>query len=268
MLRIGLIGAGRIAHVHARSIAGNPDTTLALVADVVADAAKSLADAHGARSTDDIDAVFTDPEVDAAWDLVRAEVTEGRQAYVVCPLIDESEKLEVASATETFERDFWKAEDIDAFYKSKGNADLPSARVLAAGVAEWRRSTQGQVIDREGTRDRLATTMGAAVAKEIDELSDRLLGRALRGAVRHRVGHHAQLHHDRESAEHQPRRRRAGYRGGAVRDRDRPVRRHPGSDRVQPLQPWHQPDRGAVEPLRRRVPRDLVAPARPRALRH
>ncbi len=65
MLRIGLIGAGRIAHVHARSIAGNPDTTLALVADVVADAAKSLADAHGARSTDDIDAVFTDPEVDA-----------------------------------------------------------------------------------------------------------------------------------------------------------------------------------------------------------
>ena len=40
----------------------------------------------------------------AAWADVRAEVAAGRQAYVVCPLIDESEKLEVASAEETFER--------------------------------------------------------------------------------------------------------------------------------------------------------------------
>jgi ATP-dependent DNA helicase RecG len=40
----------------------------------------------------------------AVWDDVRAEVAEGRQAYVVCPLIDESEKLEVASAEETFTR--------------------------------------------------------------------------------------------------------------------------------------------------------------------
>jgi ATP-dependent DNA helicase RecG len=40
----------------------------------------------------------------AAWGDVRSEVTQGRQAYVVCPLIDESEKLEVASAQETFER--------------------------------------------------------------------------------------------------------------------------------------------------------------------
>ena len=46
----------------------------------------------------------TDPDVDAAWDLVRREVEAGRQAYVVCPLIEESEKLEVSSATETFER--------------------------------------------------------------------------------------------------------------------------------------------------------------------
>ena len=40
----------------------------------------------------------------AVWADVRSEVAEGRQAYVVCPLIDESEKLEVASAEETFER--------------------------------------------------------------------------------------------------------------------------------------------------------------------
>ena len=40
----------------------------------------------------------------AAWDEVRTEVAAGRQAYVVCPLVGESDKLEVASAEETFER--------------------------------------------------------------------------------------------------------------------------------------------------------------------
>jgi ATP-dependent DNA helicase RecG len=39
-----------------------------------------------------------------AWADVRHEVAEGRQAYVVCPLIEESDKLEVASAEETFQR--------------------------------------------------------------------------------------------------------------------------------------------------------------------
>jgi ATP-dependent DNA helicase RecG len=38
------------------------------------------------------------------WNDVLHEVGDGRQAYVVCPLIDESEKLEVASAEETFQR--------------------------------------------------------------------------------------------------------------------------------------------------------------------
>jgi ATP-dependent DNA helicase RecG len=38
------------------------------------------------------------------WADVRDEVAAGRQAYVVCPLIEESEKLEVASAEETYQR--------------------------------------------------------------------------------------------------------------------------------------------------------------------
>ncbi len=46
-----------------------------------------------------------DPEAEAeVWDHVRAQVAEGRQAYVVCPLVEESEKLEVRSAEETLER--------------------------------------------------------------------------------------------------------------------------------------------------------------------
>jgi ATP-dependent DNA helicase RecG len=43
-------------------------------------------------------------EETGVWADVRAEVGAGRQAYVVCPLIDESEKLEVASAEETHRR--------------------------------------------------------------------------------------------------------------------------------------------------------------------
>ncbi|WP_420450547.1 ATP-dependent DNA helicase RecG [Ilumatobacter sp.] len=39
-----------------------------------------------------------------AWADVRDQVAAGRQAYVVCPLIDESDKLEAASALETHER--------------------------------------------------------------------------------------------------------------------------------------------------------------------
>jgi ATP-dependent DNA helicase RecG len=38
------------------------------------------------------------------WDHVREQVAAGRQAYVVCPLVEGSDKLEVRSAEETFER--------------------------------------------------------------------------------------------------------------------------------------------------------------------
>ena len=41
---------------------------------------------------------------DAAWELVRAEVAAGRRAYVVCPLVEGSDKMEAASAAETLER--------------------------------------------------------------------------------------------------------------------------------------------------------------------
>ena len=48
--------------------------------------------------------VRTDAEEAAMWAAVRAEVAAGRQAYIVCPLIEESEKLDAASATETHDR--------------------------------------------------------------------------------------------------------------------------------------------------------------------
>ena len=36
------------------------------------------------------------------WENVRKEIDAGRQAYVVCPLIEDSEKLQVHSAEEVF----------------------------------------------------------------------------------------------------------------------------------------------------------------------
>jgi biopolymer transport protein TolQ len=87
-----------------------------------------------------------------------------------------------------FERDFWRAEDIDAFHKAESDRDLPSARVFAAGVQEWRRSTAGGNIDKAGTRERLASAMASAAALEIDQLSDRLNILATVGSVAPFVG--------------------------------------------------------------------------------
>ena len=90
---------------------------------------------------------------------------------------------------ERFERDFWKSDDIDRFHEARGKSEIPSARVLAAGIAEWRRSTNGRgKVDREGTRSRLAVALGAAVASEIDKLSNRLNILATVGAVAPFVG--------------------------------------------------------------------------------
>lgn len=48
--------------------------------------------------------VHTPIEIESMWADVRRRLDAGEQAYVVCPLIEESEKLEVASAQETFDQ--------------------------------------------------------------------------------------------------------------------------------------------------------------------
>jgi ATP-dependent DNA helicase RecG len=46
----------------------------------------------------------TPAELDGVYRLVEDEVAAGRQAFVVCPLVEESDKLEAASATAEYER--------------------------------------------------------------------------------------------------------------------------------------------------------------------
>jgi biopolymer transport protein TolQ len=89
---------------------------------------------------------------------------------------------------ERFERDFWKSEDIDSFYEARGRSEVPSAKVLAAGIAEWRRSTAGRAIDKEGTRSRLAVALHSAVGAETDRLASRLNILATVGSVAPFVG--------------------------------------------------------------------------------
>ena len=94
----------------------------------------------------------------------------------------------LGAESDKFERDFWKADDVDRFYDQRGKEDLPSAKVFAAGLTEWRRSTAGTRVDRDGTRSRLAVAMHSAVGAEVDRLASRLNILATVGSVAPFVG--------------------------------------------------------------------------------
>ena len=94
----------------------------------------------------------------------------------------------VRRKSEKFERAFSSADNVDKFYDEHGKSQLPMAKVLAAGVKEWRRSTARGPIDRDGTRQRLATAMNATIAHEVDRLADRLNFLATVGSVAPFVG--------------------------------------------------------------------------------
>jgi biopolymer transport protein TolQ len=87
-----------------------------------------------------------------------------------------------------YEDDFWKARDFEAFQAERGKGELPSAKVAAAGFAEWKRSASGKTIDRAGARERLALAIDSAVAQEADGLAQRLNFLATVGSVAPFVG--------------------------------------------------------------------------------
>ncbi|WP_293703955.1 MULTISPECIES: protein TolQ [unclassified Sphingopyxis] len=91
-------------------------------------------------------------------------------------------------ASENFERDFWRADNIDKFFDKNSGEELPSAKVLAAGISEWRRSTKSKIIDRDGTRERLGIAMNSAVAGEVDRLAEKIGTLATIGSVAPFVG--------------------------------------------------------------------------------
>ena len=64
MIRFGVIGAGRIGKVHARTIAGNSKAKLVYVADALPQAAEGLANAYGAIVAS-VDEIIASKDVDA-----------------------------------------------------------------------------------------------------------------------------------------------------------------------------------------------------------
>ncbi|SLN46581.1 Inositol 2-dehydrogenase [Aquimixticola soesokkakensis] len=94
MLKVGLLGAGRIGQVHAVNIAGHARSTLVAVSDVVEGAAQSLAAKYGAqaRSSDDIlndpaiDAVLVATSTDTHSDLIEKAVAAGKAVLCEKPV--------------------------------------------------------------------------------------------------------------------------------------------------------------------------------------
>ncbi|MCZ7661968.1 MAG: helicase-related protein [Thermoleophilia bacterium] len=73
--------------------------------------------------------VFPDQR-EALWTLVRRELDSGRQVYVVCPLVEESEALQAASATAVFEK--LKAGELAGYHLALLHGQLPSSDKRAA----------------------------------------------------------------------------------------------------------------------------------------
>ncbi len=94
MLRTGLLGAGRIGHVHAKAITGHAASELTAVSDYVPEAAEKLAAEYGstARTTDEI---LADPQIDAVLiatstdthsDLIEAATAAGKAVLCEKPV--------------------------------------------------------------------------------------------------------------------------------------------------------------------------------------
>lgn len=106
MIKVGLLGAGRIAGVHATAITSNPDSQLAAVSDYIPENAERLARQYGstARTTDEIiaddtiDAVLIATSTHTHSDLIEAATATGKAVLCEKP-VDLS--LERARACQT-----------------------------------------------------------------------------------------------------------------------------------------------------------------------
>jgi myo-inositol 2-dehydrogenase / D-chiro-inositol 1-dehydrogenase len=94
MINVGLLGAGRIAGVHATAITSNPGSTLAAVSDYYLENAEKLARQYGttARTTeeiiadDGIDAVLIATSTDTHSDLIEAATAAGKAVLCEKPV--------------------------------------------------------------------------------------------------------------------------------------------------------------------------------------
>ncbi|MBT2372188.1 inositol 2-dehydrogenase [Pseudomonas fluorescens] len=105
MLRIAVLGAGRIAKIHAANVAAHPDAHLVLVADPWREGVDALAaqlgceaayDCAAVLSRDDIDAVVIGTPTDTHIDLLLVAVTQGKAVLCEKPIDLDIAKARVA----------------------------------------------------------------------------------------------------------------------------------------------------------------------------
>ncbi|MBF9051807.1 inositol 2-dehydrogenase [Roseobacter sp. HKCCD9010] len=94
MLRLGILGCGRIGQVHAQSIGQVPNAELVAVADAMPAAADALASASGAEAraaedilgAGDIDAVVIGTPTDTHFDLIQAAAANRKAVFCEKPI--------------------------------------------------------------------------------------------------------------------------------------------------------------------------------------
>ena len=94
MLKVGLLGAGRIGHVHAKAISSHPGSKLVAVSDVVKEAAAKLAAEYSAETRSN-EAIIADASIDAVLiatstnthsDLIEAATKAGKAVLCEKPV--------------------------------------------------------------------------------------------------------------------------------------------------------------------------------------
>jgi myo-inositol 2-dehydrogenase/D-chiro-inositol 1-dehydrogenase len=105
MLRVALLGAGRIGQVHARSIVESGEAELAWVCDPVEDAANALAAKYDAKASPEPGDAIMDPSVDAVviasatpthTELLRASVLAGKKVLCEKPIDLDMTRIDAA----------------------------------------------------------------------------------------------------------------------------------------------------------------------------
>lgn len=94
MIKLALLGAGRIGQVHARTIRGMDTATVTAVSDFFPETAKALADTLGAEVRDndtimrseDVDAVVIGTPTDTHFDLIAAAAKAGKDIFCEKPV--------------------------------------------------------------------------------------------------------------------------------------------------------------------------------------
>jgi myo-inositol 2-dehydrogenase / D-chiro-inositol 1-dehydrogenase len=102
MVRFGVLGAGRIGNVHARTIAGSGRASVAYVADAIPQAAEKLAAAVGAKAATvdeiiaakDVDAILIGTPTDTHADLIERAARAGKAILCEKPVSLSVERIE------------------------------------------------------------------------------------------------------------------------------------------------------------------------------